>query len=308
MTRETVALLLVGLLAACKSGSSTAPEPISHEQFCERLATILCAASERCCTEEGGSEESAACTALRESVCDEWRYVLADEGFIGANGEQPENQIEHLRYRGDHAAAYLQQLERKAERCDPIAALPLASRKRSEPALFVSNLGESDSCLLSAGCAEGLVCRAGDDDDLICRPPAAAGERCGGDLETCAEGLECSGEDFESERCAPALLGDQGERCSSARDCKSGYCARTSGDDDFCAACSDHADCPLGMACDDGACERTAKLERREDGARCRAHGECTSRDCWQGRCVEADANHFYCINPLDRLFPGASS
>lgn len=115
--------------------------------------------------------------------------------------------------------------------------------------------GVGDPCSEDEPCREGLVCN----DDDICEP--AGTTPAGGDCvisAECADGLVC----IEG-MCAPAGDGSDGDACVTDADCQEGYrCGLVGfslqcipeGDGDLGGECETAADCFGGLTCTDGMC------------------------------------------------------
>ncbi|MBI4704351.1 MAG: hypothetical protein HY744_24875 [Deltaproteobacteria bacterium] len=127
--------------------------------------------------------------------------------------------------------------------------------------------GSSDECAQDQECDKGEVC-----EQHRCIPATCANDAKDGD-ET---DLDCGGP-----ACLPC---GNGKGCLAATDCDSLFCDPKG----ICSACAGHGDCVAaeGTYCLGGAC-----VPRKQDGAACAQHEECTSGFCPAGDKVCCESN-----------------
>ncbi|HSN99159.1 MAG TPA: Dickkopf N-terminal cysteine-rich domain-containing protein [Candidatus Nanopelagicales bacterium] len=210
-------------------------------------------------------EELRAGCATGEPLHDAW-FTAISGGRVAIDTEA----LARCRAKADAARAGAT-LAQAARREGPLAALV----EDPDCAGILTGQAEGAACVQHWDCAPGLFCQADDgEDELTCKPPAAAGEGCG-PTRDCGEGTACVAGACQP----PAALG---EACGpDAPTCGAGLFCDTA--TELCAArkaageaCALRGECAEGLACREGACA-TARAAVA-DGAPCTAGEDLCSR------------------------------
>ena len=277
------------VLAGC-----TGSKPIPLDQFCQRYATTLCDAAQRCgCLSD---LEAAACPTYMAGQCqtDVVTPVQSgrrsyDEAAAGSCVGDLSSVLGDCSLDGDAMPAA----------CDSMlvgliaAGQACASDDECQPGLECHTSvctmmpGQGEACLDNTYCAQDLFCA----DDGTCQKPRGRGGACPEGGQACAEDLYC---DSVTTTCQPPL----GAGASCAADswaCGDGlYCAEATstctknpGAGGDCAASS--GECADGYYCDaSDVCQ-----PQKDEGAACQNGDECKSQYCSQSVCSGGSACEF---------------
>lgn len=237
-------------------GSANGPK-YTLDEVCEHMASQLCATAKPCCTSSDIGFDEAGCRASARADCDT-QVRLAKEGKRVFDPEAVDACL----------SARTALLDKCAVTVDELLALERSSLPCGR--IFTGSVEEGGACEEGSDCKqpsgakEFAACH--DKRCVIGHVDRGEGDACG-KHKHCAEGLRCDGEPVDSSGTPTCRKPKRaGEGCTPSA--------------------FNSFECEGGLYCD---YKKSVCVTAKDLGQSCGSYVECTSRNCQEGECVEAE-------------------